>query len=76
MNLSTKPEKKRVYDNNLDLIRRYRAGDEVAGEEIVRFEPTDARFIRLKVLSTTGSHLGRGKLATLPARLSGITLFK
>ena len=35
MNQSVKQEKGRAYDKNPDLIRRYRAGDEFAGEEIV-----------------------------------------
>lgn len=30
-----KTEKKRVYDKNIDLVRRYRNGDEAAGEELV-----------------------------------------
>jgi len=47
-----------------------------SGEEIVTFEPTKARFIKLSVTSTTGSRLGRGELAKLPARLSEITIFE
>ena len=35
MNLSTKPEKKRAYDENPELIRKYRDGDAQAGEKIV-----------------------------------------
>ena len=35
MNLTTKPLPKRSYDKNPELIRRYREGDEAAGEEIV-----------------------------------------
>ena len=35
MNLTTKPDSKKSYDKNPDLIRRYREGDESAGEEIV-----------------------------------------
>ena len=47
-----------------------------AGEEIVRFDPTDARFVRLEILSTTGSRSGRVGHADVPAKMALVTLFE
>ena len=47
-----------------------------AGEEIVRFNPTDARYVRLDVLSTTGKRSGRAAFVNAPAKMALITLFE
>lgn len=46
------------------------------GEEIVRFDTHEARFIKLEVLSTTGSRLGRAAYVSLPAKMAELTLFE
>ena len=48
-----KTEERSVYDKNLDLIRRYRAGDSEAGEELVMLN-------RPLVYSIAGRFSGRG----------------
>ena len=53
MNIAEKQEKKTVYDKNPDLIRKYREGDELAGEEIVLLN-------RPLVHSIAGRFIGRG----------------
>ena len=46
-----------------------------AGEEIVRFAPTSARYVRLEVLSTAGARVGREPYKDMPAKMALITLF-
>ena len=53
MNTPIKQEKKRIYDKNPELIRRYREGDEEAGEEIVVLN-------KPLVCSIAGRFSGRG----------------
>ena len=47
-----------------------------AGEEIVRFEPREARYVRLDVLSTTGVRLGREAYVNIPVKIAEISLFE
>ena len=46
------------------------------GEEIVRFEPHDARYVRLEVLSTTGKRLGRELYVNEPLKIAELSLFE
>ena len=46
-----------------------------AGEEIVRVEPSRARYVRLEVLSTAGSRLAREDLGEVNAKMALITIF-
>ena len=47
-----------------------------AGEEIVRFEKRDARYVKLFVLQTTGKRLGRMPYAENPMKIAEISLFE
>ena len=47
-----------------------------AGEEIVRFNPTDARYVRLEVLSTAGKRSGRAAFVNAPAKMALVTIFE
>ncbi len=53
MSITAKEEKVRAYDKNPELIRRYRAGEREAGEEIVVLN-------RPLVTSIAGRFIGRG----------------
>ena len=46
------------------------------GEEIVRFEPCEARYVRLEVLSTTGKRLGRDAYKDVPLKIGELSLFE
>lgn len=46
------------------------------GEEIVRFESREARYVRLEVFSTTGSRLGRAPYDKTPLKMAEISLFE
>ena len=46
------------------------------GEEIVRFAPREARYVRLEALSTTGSRLGRVPYDKVPLKIAEISLFE
>ena len=46
------------------------------GEEIVRFAPREARYVRLDVLSTTGSRLGREAYVNIPVNIAELSLFE
>lgn len=47
-----------------------------SGEEIVKFEPLEARYLKLELLSTVGSRLGRAPYDKIPMKLAEITLFE
>lgn len=47
-----------------------------AGEEIVRFEKTNARYVKLSVLSTTGKRLGREPYQNNPMKIAELSLFE
>ena len=47
-----------------------------AGEEIIRFSPHTARYVKFEVLSTTGKKLGRAPFDTLPLKLCELSLFE
>ncbi len=47
-----------------------------AGEEIVRFAPRGARYVRLDVLSTTGARLGREAYVNIPVKIAELSLFE
>ena len=47
-----------------------------SGEEIVKFEPRVAKFVKVELLDTTGSRLGRAPYDKIPMKLSELTLFK
>ena len=47
-----------------------------AGEEIIRFAPQKARYVKFEILSTTGQRLGRSPFDTLPLKLCEISLFE
>ena len=47
-----------------------------AGEEIVRFEKHSARYVKLKVLSTTGSRIARSNYSDAPLRIAELSLFE
>lgn len=46
------------------------------GEEIVRFDSRDARYVKLDVLSTTGKRLGRAAYKDIPIKIAELTLFE
>ena len=46
-----------------------------AGEEIVRFAPISARYVKLEILSTAGSRVDRAPYKDMPAKMALITLF-
>ena len=48
----------------------------MSGEEIVRFAPTEARFVRFCVLSTAGQRLGRKPYDAEPLKMAEISLFE
>ncbi len=47
-----------------------------AGEEIVRFEKREARFVKLDILSTAGTRLGREAYMNAPIKIAEISLFE
>ena len=47
-----------------------------SGEEIVKFEPRVAKFVKIELLDTTGSRLGRAPYDKIPMKLAELTLFK
>ena len=47
-----------------------------SGEEIVKFEPRKARLVKLELLSTVGSRLGRAPYDKIPMKLAELTLFE
>ena len=47
-----------------------------AGEEIVRFDPVNARYVKLEVLSTAGTRINRAPYKDMPAKMALITLFE
>ena len=48
----------------------------LAGEEIVRFAPTNARFVKLEILSNAGSRSEKPMFANINTRLAEISLFE
>ena len=47
-----------------------------SGEEIVKFAPRAAKFVKVELLDTTGSRLGRAPYSEIPMKLAELTLFK
>ena len=47
-----------------------------AGEDIVRFDTESARYVRLDVLSTTGSRYGKAPYSEAPLKIAEISLFE
>lgn len=47
-----------------------------AGEEIVRFDARDARYVKLDVLSTTGKRLEREAYKNIPLKIAELSLFE
>ena len=47
-----------------------------SGEEIVRFASRVARFVKIELLDTTGSRLGRAPYDKIPMKIAELTLFK
>jgi len=47
-----------------------------AGEEIVRFEKRDARYVKLTVKATAGKRLGRTAYAEIPMKIAELSLFE
>ena len=46
-----------------------------SGEEIVKFAPRMAKFVKLELLDTTGSRLGRAPYNEIPMKIAELTLF-
>ena len=46
------------------------------GEEIVRFDTHEARYVKLEVFSTTGSRLGRAPYDKVPLKIAELSLFE
>jgi len=46
------------------------------GEEIVRFDTHEARYVRLEVFSTTGSRLGRAPYDKVPLKIAELSMFE
>jgi hypothetical protein len=46
------------------------------GEEIVRFDKREARYVKLDVLSTTGKRLGRSAYVDIPVKIAELSLFE
>ncbi len=46
------------------------------GEEIVRFNPCEVRYVKLDVLSTTGKRLGREAYKDIPLKIAELSLFE
>ena len=47
-----------------------------SGEEIVKFEPRNTKFVKIELLSTTGTRLGRDPYNKIPMKISELTLFE
>ncbi len=47
-----------------------------SGEEILKFEPRTTKFVKIELLSTTGTRLGRSPYNEIPMKISEFTLFE
>lgn len=61
----------KVFEKQTDAYCRI-----FADENIIRFTPTDARYVRFDVLSTVGSYSGNPKYADAQAAIGNLTIFE
>ena len=61
----------KVFEKQADAYCRI-----FADENIIRFAPTDARYVRFDVLSTVGRYSGKPKYADAKAAIGNLTLFE
>ncbi len=61
----------KVFEKQADAYCRI-----FADEDIIRFSPTDARYVRFDVLSTVGRYSGNPKYAGAKAAIGNVTLFE
>lgn len=61
----------KVFEKQTDAYCRI-----FADENIIRFTPTDARYVRFDVLSTVGSYSGKPKYADAKAAIGNLSIFR